>query len=100
MAPGPRKIDAPPDAHDSARVAAFERHRGLLRGLAYRMLGSMADADDVVQETFLRWRGADVVTIASPRAWLVTACTRLAIDELRWRGGAARITSVRGSPSR
>jgi RNA polymerase sigma-70 factor (ECF subfamily) len=65
------------------RLALFEQHRGLLRGLAYRMLGSLADADDVVQETFLRWRAIDPATIASPRAWLVTTCTRLAIDERR-----------------
>ena len=65
------------------RTAEFERHRGLLRGLAYRMLGSLADADDVVQDTFLRWHAADAHAIGSPRAWLVTACTHLAIDELR-----------------
>ncbi|HXD96750.1 MAG TPA: RNA polymerase sigma factor SigJ [Candidatus Acidoferrum sp.] len=69
------------------RLAVFEQHRGLLRGLAYRMLGSIADADDVVQETFLRWGRVDPATITSARAWLVTACTRLAIDERRsaWR---------------
>jgi len=83
MGAGRAEIDARRGAGEAARAALFERHRGLLRGLAYRMLGSMADAEDVVQETFLRWRAADVDAIASPRAWLVTACTRLAIDELR-----------------
>jgi RNA polymerase sigma-70 factor (ECF subfamily) len=77
------RIEKPTSASEAGRAATFEEHRGLLRGLAYRMLGSMADADDVVQETFLRWRAADVEAIMSPRAWLVTACTRLAIDELR-----------------
>jgi RNA polymerase sigma-70 factor (ECF subfamily) len=72
-------VSAAPDA----REALFEQHRGLLRGLAYRMLGSLADADDVVQETFLRWGSVDPATITSARAWLVTACTRLAIDERR-----------------
>jgi len=83
MAAGPGEVEARPGAGEAARAAVFEGHRALLRGLAYRMLGSMADAEDVVQETFLRWRAADVDAIASPRAWLVTACTRLAIDELR-----------------
>jgi RNA polymerase sigma-70 factor (ECF subfamily) len=62
---------------------AFELQRPFLRSLAYRMLGSLADADDVVQETFVRWQAADRGSVASPRAWLVTTCTRLAIDELR-----------------
>lgn len=71
-------------AHLAAeRAVAFEGHRPALRGLAYRMLGSLADADDVVQETYVRWQAADPGTIASPRAWLLTTCTRLAIDELR-----------------
>ena len=83
VAAEPMRIEEPTNVSEVGRVATFEEHRGLLRGLAYRMLGSMADADDVVQETFLRWRGADVAVISSPRAWLVTACTRLAIDELR-----------------
>ena len=79
----PTRVEDLTRVSESERVATFEGHRGLLRGLAYRMLGSMADADDVVQETFLRWRAADAEAITSPRAWLVTACTRLAIDELR-----------------
>ena len=53
------RIEAPASVRETERLATFEGHRGLLRGLAYRMLGSMADADDVVQETFLRWRAAD-----------------------------------------
>jgi RNA polymerase sigma-70 factor (ECF subfamily) len=63
-----------------ADVAAF---RPRLYGLAYRMLGTGADADDVVQEAFLRWQSVDRSTIRSPEAWLVTAATRVAIDRLR-----------------
>ena len=65
------------------RALTFERHRGLLFGVAYRMLGSAADAEDVVQEAFLRWQDAADDAIASPRAWLSTVVTRLAIDHLR-----------------
>jgi RNA polymerase sigma-70 factor (ECF subfamily) len=61
----------------------FEAQRGRLQGLAYRMLGSMSDAEDVVQETWVRWERADRSAVASPDAWLVRACTRLAIDRLR-----------------
>lgn len=61
----------------------FEPHRRRLWGIAYRMLGSRAEADDMVQETFLRWHGAANAEIRSPEAWLVTAITRLCIDRLR-----------------
>ena len=62
---------------------AFTRVRGRLFGLAYRMLGSRADAEDVVQEAYVRWHQAERATIDNPEAWLVTATTRLAIDRLR-----------------
>lgn len=61
----------------------FETHRGRLFGLAYRMLGSRAEAEDVVQDAYLRWHQADRGAIRSPEAWLVTTATRLAIDRLR-----------------
>ena len=61
----------------------FESHRGRLFGLAYRMLGSPADAEDIVQEVYLRWHEADQPAIENPEAWLVTAATRLSIDRLR-----------------
>lgn len=66
-----------------AATSAFESFRGRLFGLAYRMLGSRAEAEDVVQETYLRWHQADRQRIENPEAWLVTAATRLAIDRLR-----------------
>ena len=62
---------------------AFEAARGRLFGLAYRMLGSRADAEDVVQETYVRWHQAPRDTIRQPAAWLVTTATRLSIDRLR-----------------
>lgn len=61
----------------------FEQHRPVLLGLAYRMLGSWWDAEDVLQETWLRWHDADRAELADPRGWLVTVTTRLALDQLR-----------------
>jgi RNA polymerase sigma-70 factor (ECF subfamily) len=64
------------------RTTVFEQHRGRLHGIAYRMLGSRAEADDIVQEAWLRWDRAGH-EIRSAEAWLVTATTRLCIDRLR-----------------
>ena len=64
-------------------TAAFETTRPRLFGLAYRMLGSAADAEDVVQDAYVRWHQADRSSIDSPEAWLVTTTSRLAIDRLR-----------------
>ncbi|MGW8632678.1 RNA polymerase sigma-70 factor [Streptomyces sp. NPDC055793] len=61
----------------------FEAHRPVLLGVAYRMLGRLADAEDVVQEAWLRWSGADRSTVREPRGYLVRVTTRLAIDRLR-----------------
>lgn len=61
----------------------FEEHRPALERLAYRMLGSLADADDVVQEAFLRWSKADRGGVESPRAFLISVVTRLCIDQRR-----------------
>ncbi|WP_151482359.1 RNA polymerase sigma-70 factor [Streptomyces albicerus] len=61
----------------------FEEHRPVLMGVAYRMLGRVADAEDVVQEGWLRWSGADRSDVREPRAYLVRITTRLAIDRLR-----------------
>ncbi|MCP3768513.1 MULTISPECIES: RNA polymerase sigma-70 factor [Streptomyces] len=62
---------------------AFEEHRPFLLGVAYRMLGRVADAEDVVQEAWLRWAGGDRSEVREPRAYLVRVTTRLAIDRLR-----------------
>jgi RNA polymerase sigma-70 factor (ECF subfamily) len=61
----------------------FERHRPRLFGIAYRMLGSRADAEDVLQDAYLRWHRGASEELRSPEAWLVTTVTRLCIDRLR-----------------
>ncbi|MEU9367918.1 RNA polymerase sigma-70 factor [Streptomyces avermitilis] len=61
----------------------FVEHRPVLMGVAYRMLGRVADAEDVVQEAWLRWSGADRSEVREPRRYLVRVTTRLAIDRLR-----------------
>ncbi|MFI6033691.1 RNA polymerase sigma-70 factor [Streptomyces sp. NPDC051315] len=60
----------------------FEEHRPLLLGVAYRMLGRVADAEDVVQDAWLRWSAADRTDVREPRAYLVRVTTRLALDRL------------------
>ncbi|MER7394298.1 RNA polymerase sigma-70 factor [Streptomyces sp. NPDC000151] len=66
-----------------AATDVFEEHRPVLQGVAYRMLGRVADAEDVVQEAWLRWSAADHDAVREPRAYLVRVTTRLAIDRLR-----------------
>jgi len=61
----------------------FVAHRGLLFTVAYEMLGSAADAEDVVQETWLRWNGVDQAGVHDPRAYLVRIATRLSLNRLR-----------------
>ncbi|MFJ3583547.1 RNA polymerase sigma-70 factor [Streptomyces sp. NPDC090127] len=61
----------------------FQEHRPLLHGVAYRMLGRAADAEDVVQDAWLRWTAADREDVREPRAYLVRITTRLALDRLR-----------------
>lgn len=61
----------------------FERHRPRLYAIAYRMLGAVAEAEDVVQEAWLRWYGTDRLAVENAEAWLVTITTRLSIDRLR-----------------
>jgi RNA polymerase sigma-70 factor (ECF subfamily) len=68
--------------------AVFQQHRPLLTGLAYRLLGSMWDAEDVVQEAFLRWTRTGREEVREPRAYLMTVVSRLAVDQLR----SARVT--------
>ena len=64
-------------------ATVFEGERARLWGIAYRMLGSATDADDAVQTVWLRWLEAAPDDVRTPRAWLITALTRLCIDELR-----------------
>lgn len=64
-------------------VAIFEEHRALLFSIAYRMLGGHAEAEDILQETFLRWQAASAGEIQNPRAFLVTVVTRLCINQLQ-----------------
>lgn len=66
----------------------FQTHRPRLFALAYRLLGSRSDAEDVVQDAWLRWQDADIASIRDPEGWLVTATTRLGLDRLRARRNA------------
>ncbi len=61
----------------------FQQHRPRLLGLAYRMLGTPADAEDVLHDAWLRWDAQDIAVLDDPEAWLVTVTTRLALDRLR-----------------
>jgi RNA polymerase sigma factor (sigma-70 family) len=61
----------------------FDRHRGRLNAVAYRVLGRVGDVEDVVQDTWLRWSTVDPSTVEDPEAYLVRVTTRLAIDRLR-----------------
>ncbi|MBC6460689.1 RNA polymerase sigma-70 factor [Actinomadura sp. HBU206391] len=73
------------DRVDSA-TEAFVAHRNLLFTVAYEMLGSAADAEDVLQETWLRWVGVDLDTVREQRAYLVRITTRQALSRLRTLG--------------
>ncbi len=64
-------------------AATFEGERPRLTRLAYRMLGSVAEAEDVAQDAWLRWGCADPATIIDPAAWLTRVVTRLCLDRLR-----------------
>jgi RNA polymerase sigma-70 factor (ECF subfamily) len=68
---------------DESATEVFELHRSTLIGAAYRILGSRSDAEDVVQEAWIRWSGVDHDTIDEPRAFLLTVTTRLALNRLR-----------------
>jgi RNA polymerase sigma-70 factor (ECF subfamily) len=70
----------------SSATDAFVAHRDLLFTVAYEMLGSAADAEDVLQETWLRWARVDADTVQDHRAYLVRITTRLALDRLRTLG--------------
>ncbi|GGO18243.1 RNA polymerase sigma factor SigJ [Micromonospora parathelypteridis] len=69
-------------------AGALQAHRPMLLGLAYRLLGSRHDAEDVLQETYLRWLGVDRSAVGEPRRYLSRVVTRLALDRLRARQAA------------
>jgi RNA polymerase sigma-70 factor (TIGR02957 family) len=71
------------DERTSDPVRVFDERRALLISVAYRVLGSVTDAEDAVQEAWLRWSGVDHSRVEDPRAFLVRVTTRLAIDRLR-----------------
>jgi len=78
---------------DPTGERTFQRHRPVLGGIAYQILGSVFDAEDVVQDAWLRWSATDRSQVADPKAFLVTVTTRLAIDRLR-RARGRRVTYV------
>src|SRR6266478_6332227 len=70
-------------AENSIRLATFDQYRSLLFSIAYRMLGSVSDAEDMLQETFIRWQQSEEESVRSPRAFLVTIVSRLCINQLQ-----------------
>src|SRR5262249_1164896 len=70
-------------AQDDEAARTFEPHRRRLTGLAYRMLGSFAEAEDIVQEAYLRWHNANRSTVDDPRAYLSSTVARLCLDHLK-----------------
>jgi RNA polymerase sigma-70 factor (ECF subfamily) len=77
-------IDHPPlNRSPLDRWDVFERSRRRLHAIAFRILGSSDDAEDVVQETSFRWLRADLATVRAPEGWLVTVATRISVDRAR-----------------
>lgn len=68
---------------DKRSAELFETRRPFLTGLAYRILGSLAEAEDAVQDTWLKWREAEREAVSNPAGWLTATCTRRCIDMLR-----------------
>src|SRR5687768_17304819 len=71
------------DANLDQALAAFQAVRGRLFGIAYRMLGSASEAEDIVQDAWVRWQGTDRTVVQDPPAFLATTTTRLAINALQ-----------------
>lgn len=74
-----------PSAQPTTHAEAFERHRGTLLGAAYRVLGSVQDSEDAVQEAWLRWQNVDLEEVRDLRAFLLTIVTRTALNTARSR---------------
>jgi RNA polymerase sigma-70 factor, ECF subfamily len=85
-APGDRGRGSSRDGRPDPATEAFLAYRNLLFTVAYEMLGSAADAEDVLQETWLRWAGVDLGTVRDQRAYLVRITTRQALARLRTLG--------------
>jgi RNA polymerase sigma-70 factor (TIGR02957 family) len=85
-APGNRGGSMSRDGRPDPATEAFVAYRNLLFTVAYEMLGSAADAEDVLQETWLRWAGVDLGTVRDQRAYLVRITTRQALGRLRTLG--------------
>jgi RNA polymerase sigma-70 factor (ECF subfamily) len=81
--PWPCSVHVVPTLTSRPMTTRFQDHRRRLFGIAYRMLGSRADAEDILQDCYLRWHQSDRTAIRSPEAWLVTITTRLCLDRLR-----------------
>jgi RNA polymerase sigma-70 factor (ECF subfamily) len=86
MAGTSRRTPGETDERPAPATEAFVAHRNLLFTVAYEMLGSAADAEDVLQETWLRWAGVDLGIVQDQRAYLVRIVTRQALDRLRALG--------------
>jgi len=81
--PSPELDRDPYDIQRSVKLGHFDQYRGLLFSIAYRMLGSVADAEDMLQETFIKWQEVTDENIRSPRSYLVTILSRLCINHLQ-----------------
>src|ERR1700744_67202 len=80
---GALRMTTQPNEPDLLRLAAFEASRSRIHSIASRILGNPADAEDVVQDTFIKWHTPSVDALRVPAAWLTTVATRIAIDRLR-----------------
>jgi RNA polymerase sigma-70 factor (ECF subfamily) len=83
LRPGAPATEQVQQSEVAVRLATFDQYRSLLFSVAYRMLGSVADAEDMLQETFIRWQQAGEEDVRSPRAFLVTITSRLCITHLQ-----------------
>ncbi len=84
--------------HDTGREQQFEAQRGRLLTIAHRILGSYADAEDAVQEAWLRFARQDPASVDNPAGWLTTVIGRVCIDMLRVRAARAEVPFGDGSP--
>jgi len=82
------------------QTEAFERQRPHLQAVAYRMLGSVSEAEDALQEAWLRLNRTDTAAVDNLAGWLTTVVGRVCLDMLRARRARTRSTSAAGCPSR